>query len=177
MSLGLMNISQLREVNEWGRAYCWDIMILSGIKVPAPPAPFDTWFPADSVQETAVSPSSFSYFSPFMQYTVPQNSNLFDLMISFYDNDKLDLYRWFKDWVNNKIFNFDQADPYLSYLQEIVVPIYIWKYRWGGEYQKITVTLSTFWAYPDGPISDAMSSESAARQFSVPLRVCGIQEN
>lgn len=170
MAIFLPDLRTLRGVT-WARSYYWDI------KCPDAPQPFDKWFPAISVDETVVNLTSYGYSAPYHSFAVPQNSGLLDLRISFPDSEDLVLYKWIKDWVNKDILHFrdSEGSPYLAYVEDIVKEFHIVKYKFLGEYKKDIVSYTVYSVYPENTLSDALTSDSSLRQFSVFFRVCGME--
>lgn len=97
---GADSIDVIRSI-DYDVKYLWAIRVVSG----TPPAPFDTFFPAQDVNvPMAISESeTIEYAQTSMQ--VPIKTTGKEISITFYDNDKRSLLYWLTDWINIDIQN------------------------------------------------------------------------
>jgi len=90
----LKNKSQIRHIN-WGSSHRWDI------RFPDAPEPFSTWFPATDVEENIYTLNTKTFEFYLSTYEVPLSTTLFDLKITFIDDELDTVHNWIADWVNS----------------------------------------------------------------------------
>lgn len=170
----LKDIQQVASV-EWNRSYNWDVRFVKCSTAPAPPAPFDSWFPAVSVDLPSYNISSFTYSSPVMTHTIPQSCTTLNLPITFLDDHNLTLLRWVREWVEKDMLHMAEENPYLGYISEVVRPLHLVRYKW-EKFQKKNVDYRAYWVYPDGSLVESLASDSSTLQRTVTFQVTGLAD-
>lgn len=168
----LNDIHQVADI-DWSRAYHWDVKFEKFGTAPAPPPPFDKWFPAVSVDLTVYNMASFNFSSPVMTHTIPQSTTTLSLPVTFLDDENLTLMKWVRDWVNKDLFHLAEDNPYLGYTSEVVRPMHLARFKW-VKFKKVLVDYKLYWVYPDGSLMDGLVSESATTQHTVTFQVTGM---
>lgn len=162
----LNNLDQLIAV-EWGAKYLWDIQFVGGIRSPAPPAPFDAFFPAVDVEEDLAHLDSYNFDGPQDQYKVPMSSSTLHLRVTFYDDEKHTLLTWLKTWINTTILNDGQ---YVSTLDACIKKVFLVKL---DHRRKPVGTTAAYWVYPEGTITYSGDSASDPLMYTVSFVITG----
>lgn len=163
----MQGIESLRNV-EWSRSYTWDCCFYAGAlaaRNPAPPAPFDTWFPAIDITETAHT--SNTMVMPFFisQYKFAQTQSSTDIMMQFHDDQYGTLYKWMSEWF---LQTYDDTDG-VAMLQDCYRQLNIMKL----DQNQQTLMLYQYFVIPEGAISEMLSSMADTKTYSVQFAVIG----
>jgi hypothetical protein len=101
---GGTGITSIRNI-EIDKNFLWVVDFVGGGDSFIPPAPFDVLFPASEVtlelaklelEEQIFGQSSIKY---------PKRTSAKEFSVTFYDDEKRTLQRWFSDWINLDILN------------------------------------------------------------------------
>lgn len=101
---GGTGITGIRSV-DWGKTWLWTLKFLE-VGEAGLPRPFDEYFPAASVSLPVASLETMSVPWGQENYTFPIGSKSTEMSITFYDNEKGELLRWIKDWIDYDILNY-----------------------------------------------------------------------
>lgn len=104
---GGTGITAIRSL-EVDKRYLWVVDFVDGLNSIKPPAPFNELFPASDITITMaqLNTSTLTFGQTDMQ--IPKNSSGAELSITFYDDEKRTLLKWFFDWINLDIKNNGQ---------------------------------------------------------------------
>jgi hypothetical protein len=171
-------ITALRSV-EWDKKYLWTVDFNGTYR---PPAPFDKFFPANTV----VAPFSFLESAtldlPNNTMHYPKREQQHDIQITFYDNDQRALLRWMTDWQRLDILNYGNfisglgdthtvvgADSFGVSNRQVwpVRPVQIGLIDANHD----QVLIKNYQVYPDGEITYNGSQESGPQTFTVNFKV------
>jgi len=153
----LRHKDQLRVV-EWGRTYLWDI------RFPDAPWPFSDWFPASEVTENRATLESQTFQSAWTTFRVPRNTTLFDLKVTFYDDDQHVLLSWLEEWINSTVTPSGTLP-----VGEVVRPVELIKYNSLRE----PLDVSRYMVYPEGGLYFTGTSQGAVPQYQVTFIIAG----
>lgn len=156
----LDNVNQLRSVN-WGGTWLWDI------KFEDMPAPFHDWFPAQDIEENVYSLESRQIEGYNSTYKIPKSTTVFDLKITFIDDELNTALRWLTVWVNSVILG---GGTYVRPLDEVVRQVTIMKLT----PDKVPVQTVSYYVYPEGAIYFHGTSDSGVPQYSVDFVIAGL---
>lgn len=145
-----MRIDYVREV-EWQRGYLWELKFL-GQNVPEQ---FKKWFPAVSVEENLWSLESYDFSAGMSTYKLPKGTAVFDLKISFFDDENIVIQDWLQRWVNQDILLDGKG---LQYLKKACRLVQIYKLN----SRKQRIRYSAYAVYPEGAGYYSGSSDSDA---------------
>lgn len=130
------------------------------------PAPFDKWFPAQSIIEPTKSLSVTTQSFGLEEVNTLNMYNAVSLRTELLDNDKAVLETWLRAWqadcAVNKYYGF-------RYLEDILHTIYITKYDW----QKTKVYTHAYYVVPTGDITVSHNNEPAVKSLNVNFAVFG----
>lgn len=161
-------IDQVRAVGDFARSYLWDI------RFPEAPEPFQSWFPANDLDEKSLSVESDTaeFFNIVFNY--PKKLNLPKITLTFYDREDRINYKWIRDWIANTIFNLNVrgSETSVSTLEEVVKEMLVYKLN----HNKQPVDFVSYWVYPES-IDDHGSSENSLSIYTVPFVVAGMKTN
>jgi len=121
---------------QWGQTFLWDL------KFEDAPAPFNEWFPAADVEENIYTLESLTIQGFMSTYKVPKSTTVFDLKVTFYDDENHVLLDWLAEWVNGVMLG---SGNYVATLQESCRIVSL--ARLNSLREAIGVT--TFWVYPE----------------------------
>lgn len=164
-----VTMNRMQGIN-FARTYQWDIYFLDA------PAPFNKWFPADSVTEPLASVNTHTIMQNITPIEFPKDKGAMTLRIDMYDDMHLSLQKWLVRWMNQGIFD---VNGFVLPLRSAVKQVWIGKYRPGAESWITTqkyVYERRYSVFPKGIFNDQSDSESKARKYSVEFAVCGIQD-
>ena len=146
---------------EWARSYARDVSF-----EPPLPEPFTTVSPAVDIEETIITPETFSTPAGMSTIVVPQNIGERAITVTFYDDIGSTVENWLHDWYN-EIYNTD--NQYITTLEEATRIITI-KRR---DLQKNTIKFNSYLVFPRSPLQFIGSSDSAVRQHSQEFVIAG----
>ena len=150
---------------EYDSSHLWICQIDS-----APP-PYNSWFPAQDVQEPSkglsVSPMSFG----IEEVNTLSNYNAQTLRVEFIDDDKATLENWICNWQENCSGKDAFGNPYMGfkYLEDILKIIKITKYTW----QKDKVYTHAYSVLPVMEILRPHNNEPTLKTLNVSFAVFG----
>lgn len=98
---GSDSIDVIRSI-DYDTKYLWALRIVGN---GAPPAPFNTFFPANDVSVPFAISESHTIDFAQSSLQVPLKSTGKEINITFYDNENRDLLNWVSDWINLDIQN------------------------------------------------------------------------
>lgn len=159
----LDSLEMIRSVN-WGRKYLWDMRF--DPTTPAP-APFNTWFPAVTVDEDIAKLESHSVPGFLTDYNIPLRSKQKFIKITLEDDVKNTLSQWFSQWVNVTILQHGNG---IAALTTAVKFLHLVKLN----PDRTPITQADYWVYPDGDITWNGTSETGSQQFTVNFVIAGI---
>lgn len=181
---GGTGITAIRSV-EWAKSYLWAIDFVAGSSNAigpscAPPAPFDALFPASDV--TLNIGTIVSDEREFGQTSIsfPKRSSQFTMTVTFFDDQKLTLHKWFKDWINIDILNNGDFISGLNDSHAPVVPTFDKRNRVFPSREVRLVMLDAYRKevtnyhlriYPTGAINWVGSQGSQATQYTVSFNI------
>ncbi len=175
-------ISVLKGI-DWDKRWLW--LIEFEKKEVEPPAPFDGWFPAHSVNINSRSQDgeefSFGQAKLFLPTGMASSPNL---SITFYDDINRTLYKWFDDWIRIDIQNGGkyvsgmlddhpvEVPPSIGSILRNVQPVrtinvvYLNLDRSNYEVRKYAVV-------PSGDLSKDLSQDSSAVEYTMNFHIVG----
>lgn len=161
--MAAFNIDQLRAV-EWDQGYLWEIMFTNS-KNPQHEskltAPFNEWFPANSVTDERLAISEYSQdLHLFKQFPFPDGAPQRSITVSFYDDINNTLVKWLTTWVKVDILN---NGKYLTCLQDCTKELHLTKLN----SQRKAIDIFRYLVIPSGTLefSGTESSESTVYQM------------
>jgi len=102
---GKKGITLIRAV-EWDKKYLWTVDFKDiGEDAVNPPPPFDDFFPANDVSLPVSIIESNTFDLPQSSIKLPYRSNTSEITVTFYDDEKKQLLKWFKDWMELDLMN------------------------------------------------------------------------
>ena len=161
----LTSIEQIRIIN-FGVSYLWNVRFL-----PAPPFPFEKWFPAIDIDEPQFIIRAFDIDGPLSSYSVPHRSEELVIKMTFLDNVDRVLVDWFTKWKNQIIKKFG-GGWCVEYLNKVVRMMQVQKL----DQKRNQISLKSYWVYPEGELDDRGDSESMVKRYDLNFRVCGIKQ-
>lgn len=180
LGLQTFGIGNLRNT-EWGKKYLWAVRFTD----PKPSKPFDTYFPATDISIPESSINSFNFEQGQGAFRIPQRTDIREISMTFYDDNKNTLFNWIKTWIAIDILNDNQ---FISCIKDEHVPVkpngYTRVYPVRTiEIQKLNESLEpiegevkVYTVYPEGTIEYSGSSSSEAHIYTVTFTVVGIGE-
>ena len=137
------------------------------------PAPFDKWFPAQSLDEPSkgVQTSTISY--GLEEVVVLNNYNAVNLRVEVIDDDNATLEQWLKAWQKDCSAT-ESGMPYsgFRYLDEIVHKLTMTKYN----YQKQKVYTRQFLVLPVGDINLSKTNDPTLKVLNINFATFGQKE-
>lgn len=158
----LSSLNQVRKI-EYARSYSWDV------RFPDAPSPFNSWFPAIDYTDSLNISQSFKQNWYLKTYSVPQNSGLPDVMLTYYDDVNNTLANWMTKWHSSI---YDDARG-LLYLEDAVRPLYIAKL----DNKKNVISTKIYYVYPEGTVIESGNSQSDVKQYSAAFTVAGMTKS
>lgn len=153
---------------EYDSSHLWECQIDGA------PAPFNKWFPAQSVDEPSkgVTVSAISF--GLEEVNVLNGYNAVNLRTELIDDDKATLEQWLRLWQKSTAATDSRGFAYAGfrYLEEILHKMYITKYTW----QKEKVYTREYLILPTGDINTAKTNEPAIKVLNVNFAVFGMRE-
>lgn len=143
----IVSVEQLRQVN-WGKAWTWSVVF------PDSPAPFNSWFPAHNVTVNLANLEKIDHEAGLTTIATPKSTNMLDLKVSVYDDNKLSLHEWMSKWVKDA---FPDAG-YVQTVSEIIKPVTIAYFDGKGS----NIKISQYKVFPHGSIYYTGSSDSSS---------------
>jgi hypothetical protein len=171
-------ITALRSV-EWDKKYLW-VVDFKGSYIP--PAPFDKFFPANSITAPFSYLESETLDLPQTTMHYPKRQHETDLQITFYDDEQRTLLRWLTDWQKLDILNYGNFVSGLGDSHQVVgsdsfgngtrsvAPVRQVRFALIDAYRD-EVLVKNYWVYPDGDISYLGGQESAAQMYTVNFKI------
>ena len=162
----MLTIDWLRSI-EWARSYKWEVEFLttSYSDLPAPPAPFNEFFPASDVDFGSKSINTSAIESPIKPAEIPFGTDVHHMSITFYDNDDYVLMGWLEDWM--KAVN--GGGKYVLSLTEASLQVNL---RLLNSKDMITKEYALY-VFPMGEVKYAGTSESGVAQFTGEFVIVG----
>ncbi len=161
----LKNSDNLRNIN-WDEGFLWDVRFPSIGPFLGAPSPFDSWFPAVSVEEPVYSVSSYQFEIFNKNFKIPEKTNTSELRITFYDDENNTLLGWLKNWVENIMFRQGFS---VATISEVLKPVQIAKLNKSKE----VIDTRSYLVYPEGSLSYSGSSSSESQTYSLSLVIAG----
>jgi hypothetical protein len=164
----LNSIEQMRPDSlgkDWSKNHLWDIRFDD----PAPPAPFDEWFPATDVRINKSALEVYTGMSPYTNFQLPQNSSLFDMSVTFLDVIDYTLEKYFSEWVNSNMFVNDGKN--INYITEIARKVTV--ARLGNKRSSEIKDINGYLVFPFGNIDYEGKSDGAVNTYSVNFVIVG----
>lgn len=104
---GGTGITSIRNL-EIDKNFLWAVDFVGGGDSLVPPAPFDVFFPASEVNLEIAKIESAEQELGQTSIKYPKRTSAKDFSVTFYDDEKRTLQRWFSDWINLDILNNGQ---------------------------------------------------------------------
>ena len=122
---------------QWGSELLWDV------RMPDAPHPFDTWFPASSVEENlyTLELKGFEFYNN--TFSVPERTSEFDLKITFFDDVPRTILTWIRNWVNNEILNEGKLITPIKHAAKELLLV-------KSDYQLNELSRAHYWVIPNG---------------------------
>lgn len=145
-----VDLGRVRSV-QWEQSHRWELSF-----TPAPPSPFNEWFPAVDVNHDHGTISTYGISAPVQDLEIPSRMGAKHLSISFLDSDAV-LEKWLESWRSQVVFqNSQTVAPVASCLRRLrYLRRSVW-YEGKGE----TVNAFDALVFPTGNMQ-VVSSESA----------------
>lgn len=162
----LTDINQIRTV-KWGKPYLWDVRFHAEGDY-AIPQPFNNWFPAVEVEENVLTLESYNFDAFISTYKIPKSTTLFDIKITFLDDENHTLMGWLRDWVNITILN---DENYVSRVADpgVLRTIQIAKVN----SKKEQIYVDSYFVYPEGALYFQGTSDSGAQMMIMTFIIVG----
>ncbi len=162
MPVFLKDLEQIRAV-EWGKRYLWDIKF----EDPDIVAPFDSWFPAQDVEQQLANITTFQFDGFLSTYQIPQKNQAREIRLTFIDDAAFTLESFFEVWIRETIFNLEN---HVATLSECVKLVSIVKTNSAKEAVKTT----SYWVFPSGPLIYTGASSADNVIYSMPCIIAGV---
>ncbi|AYJ73905.1 hypothetical protein phiLo_53 [Thermus phage phiLo] len=159
----LASINDLISANvKWGLSNRWAVELFDPkFNVPAP---FDKFFPAESVDEKISNVNDGQLTIGHHQFRYPQDRISKELSITFLDDDKYTLMEIFRAWMDEVI---PPKDGVLNLLSESIRQVNVYRYGWDRKVKNARA----YWVYPSGMITYSGNQSAEFIRFSVELAV------
>lgn len=162
LKMYLRGVDAVRSV-EFARTYLWDC------KIKGAPAPFNQWFPAESVDDSLTSmdnPINFTF--DLLTMAVPGSGvGVRTLKMVFLDDRNRSLIRYFKRWIDDIVDVGGGVVP----LEEAVRQFEIQKLT----PQRKSLEDKYYWIYPSSNITEINNSNSQLQKIQLDFIVAGEQ--
>lgn len=161
----LREISQLSEV-EWNVDYLWDCKFAQTFTQGLPEY-FVNWLPVVDIDENLATAVNETQELATTSASIPKGTSEFDLQITFMDDDKNSLLKFFANWINVRI---QGGGSYLtSTLEDSYKEIWIRKLT----REKVEVETRSYLVIPEGGLNFAGKSTSDASLYNMTLKIVG----
>jgi len=137
----LENQDQVRSI-QWGKEYQWDV------RFPDAPSPFDKWFPAIDIGEEIAKLETYAFTLYNTSYEIPSHTSLHEVTMTFMDNEKKVLAKWFETWINEEILNLNttrRVAPLARCVKQIQIQTL--------DSAKNDIDNRSYWVFPKGSFS------------------------
>jgi len=169
-------ITQVRSV-EWEKKYLWIVDFVDS----KPPAPFEDFFPANDVTIPMGTLEHHQIDLPQHVFFFPIRATTGEISITFYDDDKRTLLKWFTDWIHLDINNYGLFVSGLGDNHKSVAPDSFGNVRNVQPVRKIrlalldagrkTTAVHNFWVIPDGEIAYNGAQISDAQTYTMSFKI------
>lgn len=167
-----------QRVVEFDKKYLWVVEFTD----PAPPAPFDKWFPASTMTVPFSILESKAIELPHVTLQYPSRSSQRNITATFYDDEQRTLLRWLSDWQNLDILNNGKfisgfgdehtvvaADSFGNSTRK-VQPLRQMRFGLVDAFRD-EVLVKNFWVYPDGEFVYNGGQESEAQTYTITFNI------
>lgn len=100
---GSVGIETLRSIN-YNAQYLWTVNFI-GDNGFGPPKPFDDFFPASDISFPSAISNNHVFEMAQSSFSVPKNSSMRSIDMTFYDDELMSLRKWMTDWIELDIYN------------------------------------------------------------------------
>lgn len=159
----LNDIETIRAI-DWAATYLWDV------RLEGAPSPFDTFFPAMDVEETRGDVSSYDFQWHLSNFKVPKSSSSKHLRLSFADDSKGTLWKFFDTWINTTIFNDGKCVSTIATCTKRLTLLKL-------DRQRVITEEFRYNVYPEGSLNFTGNSDNGLRTYSVNFVVTGIERS
>jgi len=128
------------------------------------PAPFDKFFPAETVDEKISNVNDGQITIGHHQFRYPQDRISKELSITFLDDDKYTLMEIFRAWMDEIV---PPSKGALGLLSDSIRRINVYRFGWDRSIKNARA----YWVYPSGMITYSGNQSSEFIRFSVELAV------
>lgn len=162
-----ITLNKLNQV-EFGSQHLWEMQIAGA------PAPFNGWFPAQSVEEVSKGASVSSMSFGIDEVNMLNSYGAITMRCEILDDENETLTKWLKSWQKSIGTSPSTGQAYsgFRYLTDILTTMKITKYNW----QKIRVSRDEYYVIPVGNISLNRNNDPALRVLNVNFAVFGQKE-
>ena len=152
----------------------YDSQHLWALKIDGSPAPFDRWFPAQSVEEVTKGPSTTSMSYGIDEINMLNAYNAITMRVEILDDEAAKLETWLKQWQKDMSTDPLTGKPYIGfkYLDDILKRMTVSKYNW----QKVLISKTEYYVLPVGQINLVRQNEPGLKQLNVNFAVFGHQQ-
>lgn len=174
---GLQNIDQLRAVGNWATTYLWDIQFLNAsvgsdrevvVGNAAFSAPFDTWFPAVSVEEPIYQIETYSIKAHILETEIPKSTGNRQITIECHDDSNHTIELGLQKWYLNTMFvKYQEVTPLLDVIKVLEVT------RLTPE--RKAIYKNRYYVFPKGNLQVSQNSQSSAKKLNFTLAVAGME--
>ena len=155
------SVEDMRQI-EWSKAWMWDVKFddNSGL------GPFKEWLPATSVEENIFTLEEHNFTAGLTSVSIPKNTAVFDLKITFVDDVKLTIEHWLDHWVNEEILGNGE---WVATLEEAVKTVILAKKKPPNE----VVSVKRYQVFPKGALYFSGESKSGTHSNEIEFIIAG----
>lgn len=176
MTVGLNSIHQLRAVGNWATTYLWDILFLNAFDnangkagSPSTPYPFDSWFPATTVEEPLFQVETLTLSLHVITTEIPKTTGGRQISLEFHDDYNHSLETWLRDWFKEMFNDYNEVTPLFSAVRILEVA------RLSP--QRTVLHTNRYYVFPKGNVVVNQNSQSQVKRISITLGVAGMELN
>lgn len=159
-----LTLNQFNSV-EYGSQHLW------ACKIAGAPAPFNLWFPAQSVEEQVKGASVSSMSFGIDEISTLNGFNAISMRCEMLDDENGTLETWIKAWQKAVATDPTTGQPYwgFRYLEEILTKLTVTKFNW----QKERISTTEYYVMPTGNTQLNRNNEPGLQILTVNFAVFG----
>lgn len=153
---------------EYGSQHLWAVMIAGA------PAPFNSWFPAKSVEEQVKGATVSSMSFGVDEISMLNGFNAISMRCEMLDDENATLENWIKAWQKAIATDPITGKPYIGfrYIEEVLTKLTVTKYNW----QKERISTTEYYVMPTGNTQLNRNDEPGVQILTVNFAVFGQQQ-
>lgn len=146
---------------------------LWALTISGAPAPFHSWFPAQSIDEITKGASTTTMSFGIDEINLLNSYNALSMRVEMLDSEGI-LESWLKAWQKRIATDPTTNKPYIGfrYLDDILTTMTVAKYNW----QKKKLSVTEYYVLPSGQISLNRQNDPSVKVLTVNFAVFGSKE-